>query len=559
MNIGIYTRVSHKSQVEKGLSIDDQIRRGIEYCEKNNYTYEVYKDEGLSGNLSIEDRPELKKLFDKILNKKKKEIDGVFITDIDRLTRNENVGLLIYSYLIEREIKLFDLNGEINLNDGTTSLIVKFKILLGSFERKKVQERVKRNLETSVIKGRVGGGPLLNYGYKKGEHKLLTIDEEESKIIQMIYQYCLDGEGTKRISTILNEKGIPTKRMKEIQEGNIKNGTMKVRGQDKTKFIWRDSVIHRILTNPIYKGERRFSGKTYDSPIIISPEIFDSVQLILSKRNYFKNTTNKFFYLLKGLLICKNCGSRMLGKKRLDLSDNHYSCSSKRYKEDNCKSRSINIDILNDLVWETTKNLSVDYLKLMEKKNDNKVNNDSGGTEIVIKMCDESINELTKKYHRTISLFNDEELGYKLTQDNLNNIKLEIEKLEKLKEKKLNEFENLSVEKDFYKVLNKYCKDIRLVRNDEKKQKILQSIIDRIDVIWLDEYKRHFVEIKYKFDEVNNFLLNRQLNVKYKPNGNSFKLLGTEKIKFEIQYNNFNKRNEDLKGNDFKSSLVYEG
>jgi hypothetical protein len=125
--------------------------------------------------------------------------------------------------------------------------------------------------------------------------------------------------------------------------------------------------------------------------------------------------------------------------------------------------------------------------------------------------------------------------------------------------KKLNEFENLSVEKDFYKVLNKYCKDIRLVRNDEKKQKILQSIIDRIDVIWLDEYKRHFVEIKYKFDEVNNFLLNRQLNVKYKPNGNSFKLLGTEKIKFEIQYNNFNKRNEDLKGNDFKSSLVYEG
>ena len=116
----------------------------------------------------------------------------------------------------------------------------------------------------------------------------------------------------------------------------------------------------------------------------------------------------------------------MLGKKRLDLSDNHYSCSSKRYKEDNCKSRSINIDILNDLVWETTKTLSVDYLKLMEKKSDNKVNNDSGGTEIVIKMCDESINELTKKYHRTISLFNDEELGYKLTQDNLNNIKLEI-------------------------------------------------------------------------------------------------------------------------------------
>ena len=51
-------------------------------------------------------------------------------------------------------------------------------------------------------------------------------------------------------------------------------------------FLWRDSVIYKILTNSIYKGERLFVGKVYNSPVIISPEIFDSVQLLLKKRNY---------------------------------------------------------------------------------------------------------------------------------------------------------------------------------------------------------------------------------------------------------------------------------
>lgn len=557
MVIGIYVRVSTILQVKKGLSIDDQIRRGIEFCENNKFKYEIYNEGGMSGFLNTEDRPELNRLMNKITNKKKREIDGVYITEMERLVRNPDEGLLIYSSFVENNIKLFLLGVEQDLNDSTTSLILKFKFLLGDFERKKVQERVKRNLETSVIKGRVGGGSLLNYGYMKGDNKQLIVNEEESIIVKQIYQYYLDGFGTKKISGILNESGVLTKRM-NIMKGDLGNGKLKVRGKDKSVFLWRDSVIYKILTNSIYKGERLFVGKVYNSPVIISPEIFDSVQLLLKKRNYFKDTTNKHFYLLKGLIYCNLCGSRMLGKKRNDLSDNFYYCGSKRHKEDNCKSRSVNIDILNDLVWSTTKKLSFDYNLLMSKKSNNKSEYDDGRLVKEVKFLDEHIDKLTRKYNKTISLFNDDDLTYNLTKEYLEEIKIEIKEYEELKIKLIHKYDNLSVEKNFYLTLNNYCKRIILIKSEDKKRSVLQSVIDRIEVRWDDVLNKHIIKVKYIFNDINSFLLTREIGLKYKSLGGTFKLLGTEKVGIEISFLNINKRNENFSGTEFKSILKYE-
>jgi site-specific DNA recombinase len=203
MKIGIYARVSHRNQVEKGLSLEDQIRRGIEFCEKNNFNYEIFEDGGFSGDLSIQERPGLNKLFNQITNKKGKEIDGIFVTEWERLTRNEEEGFYIKSLIVDKKLKYFDVNGELNFNDATTSLIMGVKNLLSSFERKKVQERVKRNLETSVIKGHISGGPLIAYGYKKGENKMMVIDEIEADVIRLIFEKYIEGLGTKKIAELL--------------------------------------------------------------------------------------------------------------------------------------------------------------------------------------------------------------------------------------------------------------------------------------------------------------------------------------------------------------------
>jgi DNA invertase Pin-like site-specific DNA recombinase len=80
--------VSTLKQAEKGISIEDQIRRGKEFCKEHNYDFEIFSDEGYSGDLPIDDRPALTKLFEKLFLKQK-EINGIFVVDFDRLTRNE--------------------------------------------------------------------------------------------------------------------------------------------------------------------------------------------------------------------------------------------------------------------------------------------------------------------------------------------------------------------------------------------------------------------------------------------------------------------------------------
>ena len=251
MKIGIYARVSTQKQAEKGISINDQKRRGIEFCEKNDYEYEVFTDEGYSGDLPIEKRPALTILFEKIFQKKK-EIDGVFVVDFDRLTRNPKEAIIIREIFIENNINLFELNGQVNLKDPTQELLLGIKGLLGAFERKKTIVRIKRTFETSALQGRVFGGKLVKYGYKKDSNKLLVVDNDEAKIVKLIFKLSLEGIGTKKIAEELNKRNVPTKRM------NLGGAKLKVRGEVKKSFLWRDSVIHKILTDPIYKGERHF-------------------------------------------------------------------------------------------------------------------------------------------------------------------------------------------------------------------------------------------------------------------------------------------------------------
>ena len=343
--IGIYTRVSTEEQKSKGISLHDQEQRGIEFCIENNYEYELFEDGGISGETPIEKRPQLNLLIEKLLAKPKKidgadvhEFFGIYVTEIDRLTRDTRIGRFIKETLIENKIKLFVSDGkETNFDDPSENLLFELKGLLSEFENKKTKVRIRNTLKRNAIDGKAGGGKLLNYGYTKDKLKILIVNNEEAAIVKKVFKLSLDGYGTRKIAQLLNDEKILTKRMTE-------NASMKVRTQKTVTFIWRDSVIYKILTNPIYKGKRLYKGEFYDCPAIINEHAFDAVQVLLKERKNTKNTTNKYFYLLKGLIYCARCGSRMYGRKRLDLSDNQYICSSQRYSQKYCGNRGINID-----------------------------------------------------------------------------------------------------------------------------------------------------------------------------------------------------------------------
>jgi site-specific DNA recombinase len=514
MRIGIYARVSTQKQADKGVSIEDQIRRGVEFCNKNNYEYEIFKDEGFSGDLPIEERPALSNLFDKFFLKDK-ELNGLFVVEFDRLTRNPKESIIIREILLDNNIQLYELAGPVNLNDPTQDLLMGIKGLLGSFERKKTIVRIKRALETSALSGKALGGPIVNYGFEKDENGMLIVKSNEAEVVKKIYQLCLEGNGTKVISNYLNTNGIPTKRM------NLGGMKMKVKNVERTEFIWRDSVVYNILTNPIYKGERHFKKHIIPCEAIIDKNVFDAVQITLKNRKNFKNTTNKYFYLLKGLIFCAKCNSRFYGRKRADLSDNQYICSSQRYSVDYCGNRGINITKLDKWIWESVLSLPDDFKKSLKTRlgDEQKENVNKAIEEIQLTKQD-----LENEAKKLIELFSKGKSSNRFVKNRLEEIEIEtnkiddvIQNLERKNIKSEHEQEIISFLKNTVKPL----KNVNVL--EDEKQNLIRALIEKININWNNEELKHQIQIIFKFDYYSEILLTKDLTINYNKSGYSIR------------------------------------
>ncbi len=509
MKIGIYTRVSTEEQKKTGISLRDQEQRGIEFCIRNGYEYEVFSDGGYSGELSIEQRPELNRLVEKLLSIPK-EIDGIFVVDIDRLTRDAKVGFLLKQIFIEYDIKLFNVDGfEINLRDENEDLMMGIKFLLSSFELKKLRVRIKRSLERNVKDGKVMGGPFKPFGYQKGPENKLMIFEEESEVVKKIFQLCIEGLSTRKIADRLNEEGIPTKRSKS------EKGYLTFNGKKHTQFFWRDAVIHSMLKNPLYKGERRYKGNIYPSPVIIDEDRFELVQRILSQRNNFKNTTNKHFYLLKGLIVCPICGMRFYGRKRVDLSDNQYICCSQRLKNF-CGNRGINIDKMNKIIWDLVINLPNNMKMIMlENKDEYQLKLEKN-----LKEYKQKLKVNTEEVENILDLFRVNVGGKGVVKNRLvklekiiNGIHSEIKRIER-------ELKMVNTHEDFLNTLKVQLNEFsKKEPDDEIKQKIIRTYIKVIYLKWVPKYMNHLMVVQFELDRFTDLNLQGLVEVKYKQNG----------------------------------------
>jgi len=509
MKIGIYTRVSTEEQKKTGVSLRDQEQRGIEFCIRNGYEYEVFSDGGFSGELDIEHRPELNRLVDKLLTKPK-EIDGIFVVDIDRLTRDAKLGFFLKQIFIEYDIKLFNVDGfEINLRDENEDLMMGIKFLLSSFELKKLRVRIKRALERNVKDGKVMGGPFKPFGFQKGPDNKLIIFEEESEIVKRIFQFCIEGLSTRKIADKLNEEGIPTKRSKS------EKGYLTFNGKKHTEFFWRDAVIYSMLKNPLYKGERRYKGNNYPSPIIIEEDKFELVQRILTQRNNFKDTTNKHFYMLKGLIVCPVCGMRFYGRKRVDLSDNQYICCSQRLKNF-CGNRGININKMNKIIWDLVITLPNNMKMIMlENKDEYHIKLEKNQKKYQKKL-EVQLDEVEK----ILDLFRDNDSGKEI-------VKLRLEKLEKVINGLNYEIKRIERELKMVNTHEEFLNTLKVQLNefsknepdDLTKQKIIRTYVKVIYLKWVPKYNNHLMVVQFELDRFTDLNLQGLVEVKYKHNG----------------------------------------
>lgn len=315
---GIYLRLS-KEDDNPNNSIDAQREITTRYAKKEGFSIvKEYIDNGWSGIL--DSRPALNEMIVDILHKK---INMLIVKDLSRLTRDKNkTGYYTEIFFPDNDIRFISVNDYI---DSGERYEIDDTIMLRGIVNQSYLADVSKKIK-SVIDNMKKEGLYVQYyapyGYKKSEnerHKLV-IDENVADNVRMIFSMYSEGFSQGKIAKELTARGIDTPK--------------KYKGFEVKINEWRNDTIGRILKDPTYTGalvinkyqsdylsKKNRKTKREDWKIIentheaiIDKEIFDRVQSILKDK--FHKPKRKYEYLLRDLVYCGHCSSKMQYKSR---------------------------------------------------------------------------------------------------------------------------------------------------------------------------------------------------------------------------------------------------
>lgn len=352
----LLVRVSTEAQ-----TYEEQEKEIRELAIKDGYKSEeiisvAYKESGRK--LSEEERLGLNEMKSLI---EKGNINCVYAWEISRIARTKKVLFSIAEYLQNKKIQLVIKNPSLRMlkDDGSideaAETVFTLYAQLAEAEMRNKLDRFTRGKKQKAREGKYVGGNL-PYGYKISEKgdKLIEIDEEEAKIVRLIYTFYENGISQPNIAIELERIGI---------------------------FNMKISLINHILKNRHYIGEPfkrkdtkncRYNERIY--PPIIAREQFEKCRKIAHSNNTNASKTRNI-YFAENLVHCLSCGCKWSasGSKVSYHCYNAYKAKKLlKYEytaKEQCKNRlSISINILDSLLWEITINEEASSL-LSDNKN----------------------------------------------------------------------------------------------------------------------------------------------------------------------------------------------
>src|SRR3990167_5577152 len=199
MRVALYTRVSTEDQAREGYSLEVQreyslqilllakfIRRDrLESFAKREglEIFKLYQDDGISGYST--ERPALKNL---LKDAKEKKFNLILVYKIDRFSRNLKDLLNLVDELSTYGVGFKSATEPFDTTTSAGKLMFQQLGSFAEFERNRIAERVFPGMVKGVQRGNWQGARYAPYGYTyTKEKKLLEIDEEETKVVKLIY------------------------------------------------------------------------------------------------------------------------------------------------------------------------------------------------------------------------------------------------------------------------------------------------------------------------------------------------------------------------------------
>jgi len=366
----LYCRLS-KEEAEKSesLSIDNQRRILLKFCADNGFKNpRVFVDDGETGVFF--DRPGLNEMLAEIRDG---NVSTVVIKDQSRIGREViEIGLLKRTF---DEYNVRFLSAEDGLDTAKGFDIM--SLLRDVFNEWFVADTSKKIRAVFRRKG-MDGEPLSfspPYGYKKNPNnpKQWIIDEPSAKIVQQIFQWCMEGLGPTHIAKRLKEAQV------EIPAVYASNAGIRKSSRDLDPYDWANSTVTTILARREYLGHlinfktyrksyknrtKRFNDPSEYAvfenahPAIVEVEVFEKVQQLRTGKRRNKNSGR--VNLMAGIAFCVDCNSRMYMSSGTGSKpeDDYYVCAGSRTKKIKCDSHFIRRVVLEQMVLEHIQNVT---------------------------------------------------------------------------------------------------------------------------------------------------------------------------------------------------------
>jgi len=199
-------------------------------------------------------------------------------------------------------------------------------------------------------------GSRTTFGYGKDESGQLIIDESEAEVVREIFH-------------LYTEKGVSMNNIAYALDGK---GYLRRDGSR-----WAPAKIHRTIKYTIYKGELYLNREKARKPLpksewikvevpaIIDSEIWEAAQERAKTNKIFAKRRLKNHYLLRGVIYCGECGSKMTSRTYFyggSKPDARYVCyhRDQRRKTGGCVLPSLLSRKADDAVWNRVQELVKD-------------------------------------------------------------------------------------------------------------------------------------------------------------------------------------------------------
>ena len=305
LRVAAYTRVSSNSKdQEHSFAAQNAYFSKLITDNPDWELADIYADQGITGT-SIDKRDDFLRMMEDC---RKGRIDRILVKSSSRFARNTKESLAAVRELKSLNISVYFEEQNIDTAQVSGEVLIAMFAALAQRESEAISERVRWSYKVRMSKGRFSTCKA-PYGYRLVKDHL-EIQEDEASIIRHIFDRYLAGVSMENIAKEITALGCPTR--------------------DGTQY-WQLTSIQYILQNEKYAGDslsqKKYTTRSFprqqkinhgerkqylviDShPAIISREIFQKVQELLTQRSAAIHPRSDVPHAFARKVVCGHCGT----------------------------------------------------------------------------------------------------------------------------------------------------------------------------------------------------------------------------------------------------------